>query len=848
MRKLSSLIAILVTVTFSHAQTDGTKVFSLDGTWDLTGYNPDKSERITLKGTVPGQVHPDLHREGLIPDPFWRDNAEQCQWPENWEWRYKKYFDLPEGFVDGEWISLQFDGIDTYADVFINGRKINPPHILSSENMFLPLEHDVSDEYLTEKGNVIEVRIYPISKYAGLRSQLHPLPGAFGAPMRPYVRRMQSSFGWDWLHRLVTAGIWRPVRLVSYQNARIDHLFFYTKELSESKAGLHVEVESTNRNRAAKTIQIQLRSPEGKVVWQKETGLDPDKMEFDFTLEDPQIWWPNGAGEQALYYLTAGLFSAEGKKLHSKTVETGIRTVSIEEIPDQEGPGSSFTMIVNGMRIFAKGGNWVPADPFPARITPEKYEQLIVQARDAGMNMLRLWGGGIYEPEAFWHACNKHGIMISVDFMLACQVYPDDDPQFVDMLKREFAANIKLTRNHPSLVFWAGDNELGLGNKPADNWPGKQMHLTMTGPLVEELDPSRPFRITSPMGNDPATNNSAISGDSHKSSYYEVKRADYRHVIDSLSGGRFMSEHPIAGTPPKQVLLKFMNEEDFYTREMLEFHTKNNPYEKIPTFFKQLERNAKNLYGDPGDDTDRWISQMEYLHYEVARLGMEGSRRRKFYTSGILLWMFNDCWPASGLSVVDYWGDRKAGWYGVAAGMRPVIAASHVEGNDIIWFVTSDLFEDKKVNIVVKVQPTNGGKPRFVKHLEITVPDNSSVEAIRLPLDEMKSILANDAVLVCELNFDETGYDRSYWTAGLPQNVVYPVNKLEIKLENNGTEGTINLKSKKWARVVNLYADGIDFEDNYFEMLPGEERIIKWRSRRGELKDDIRVSWWNDQE
>ena len=842
-KSIITLIASLFMLIGLSAQTGETKVFSLDGTWELTGYNADKSKILKLDAIVPGQVHTDLEREGLIPDPFWRDNADQCQWPEHWEWRYKKTFDLPEGFMQ-DWVMLQFDGLDTFVDIYINGKKVGSPTQLASQDMFLPFELDVSKDFLKPKGNVVELRFYPIAKYADYKSKIKPLRGAFEDPYRPYVRRNQSTFGWDWVHRFITAGIWRPARIVSYKNARVDNLYIYTKKLSENKADMHVEMDATINETAAKSAKLYLKTDNGKVVWKKETQAGKE-LKFDFTIENPNIWWPNGYGEHALYYLTAELYDKNGKLLNSKTVHTGIKTVNIEEIEDGDGVGSSFTLIVNGKRIYAKGANWVPASPFPATVTDAKYELLLNQFVDAGFTLLRIWGGGIYESETFWKKCSEKGIMVSQDMMLACQQYPVDDPKFSKLLLKEFEAIIKKQRNYASLVFWVGDNELSLGHKPSSDWPLKEFHTNKTAPLMAKLDPSHAFRISSPLGIDPKTNNSLKSGDSHTGPLYQVKNANYRKLVDEFSCGRFMSEYFSSGLPTKASLLKFMTQEDLITGEMLEYHTKDNPYNGGGlTLYRRVGKDAATLYGEYEVGSDMWVSVQEYLHYELNRLALEANRRRKFYSSGLNFWMFNDQWPASGWSLIDYNGERKAGFYGAMAGSRPVIAASHIEKNEIVWTLSSDLMEATEVDVSVWVQPTNGDTPRYKKEFKITVPANIAKEAIRLPLKETIAMLGNDAVLVCEINYDN-GFDRSYWTKGLPKDVVYPKNKLKTKFTNKGTHGTVRISSKKWGRVVNLYADGIDFDENYFDMLPGEERTIKWKSHKGEFKGDIEVNSWN---
>ncbi len=825
-------------------KTDKAKVISLDGQWELTGYSPDKFNHYKLEGTVPGQVHPDLQREELIPDPFWRNNAEQCQWPERWQWTYKKVFDVPASFKQ-DWMVIQFDGLDTYSDIFLNGTKLG-----STNNMFLPYEYDVKD-ILKEKGNVLEVVFHSPTEIEKLKNDQKEYPAAYESS-RVYTRRMQCTYGWDWVHRFVTMGIWKSCRVVSYPNARIDDVFVYTESISPKNAKLKLEFSSTIKDGDVKKAKLIITDPIHKVVWEKSFGVNSTLMKFDADISNPQLWWPNGAGEQPLYNVTAILYDKKNKELQRKTVETGIRTASIEQIPDATGLGSSFTIIINGKRIFGKGGNWVPADPFPSRVTADHYTKILRQAKEAGMNVLRVWGGGIYEPEAFWHACNKMGIMITQDFMLACADYPTNDPKFVESLKKEFAANIRLQRNNPSLIYWAGDNELGLGFKPSDNWYGKEMHQNMTAPLVQSMDPSREFRLTSPMGQDSTTMNSLISGDCHLGAQFDYNIIKggldslklYRQFIKKITG-RYMSESVAGGIPPKRTLLKFMKEEDLENNYMIDFHM-HDPASRgmhAISFIELFETQAKALFGDPADDNNRRLEQLEYIQYEFIRLSIDSTRQRNFYSSGVQFWMFNDCWPAATWSMIDYWGGRKAGWYGMAAGCRPVIAASDVVDGKILWSVCNDMMEDVKVKMIVRVQPVSG-KAIYNKEVCIDVKENTSVVAMELDLDEMKKKLGNNAVLVCDISYGKNGHDRATWVPNMPQDVNYKKAKLEVSEKRNDDTGEVTIRTDNWARVVTLDAD-LDFEDNYFEMLPGETRNIKWKSREKKFAGKINVSCWN---
>ncbi|MCP4313393.1 MAG: hypothetical protein GY790_19215 [Bacteroidetes bacterium] len=841
---LSGILNAKVAHEPGASESGKVQVVSLDGKWELNGFSPDKFNHFELEGTVPGHVHPDLQQAGIIPDPFWRNNAEQCQWPEYWQWKYKKVFNVPSGFLK-DWTVIQFDGLDTYSDIFLNGKKLG-----STNNMFLPYEYDVKG-ILKEKANVLEVIFHSPTLIEKPRDEKKKYRAAYESS-RVYTRRMQCTYGWDWVHRFVSMGIWKPCRLVSYPGARIDDLFVYTESIEESKAKLKLELSSSTRDQSPRKAKLIIADPGREVVWERTVELKSHLMKLEAQIPDPRLWWPNGAGEQPLYYVTAILYDNQNKELHRKTIETGIRTTSIEEIPDETGVGSSFTIIINGKRIFGKGGNWVPADPFPSRLTPEHYIKILSQAQDAGMNVLRVWGGGIYEPEAFWHACNEMGIMITQDFMLACANYPTNDPGFVESLKKEFTANIRLVRNNPSLIYWAGDNELGLNFKPSDKWWCKEMHQSMTAPLLKSMDPSREFRLTSPLGQDPATNNSLISGDCHLGAQFNYAVINggldslklYRKFIKKITG-RYMSESVAGGIPPKRTLLRFMSEEDLLNNYMIDFHMHDPATRGLHrvAFIELFEMQARALFGDPGDDNNRRLRQLEYVQYEFIRLTMESTRQRKFYSSGVQFWMFNDCWPAATWSMTDYWGGRKAGWYGMAAGCRPVIAASDVEEGKIRWSVCNDLLEDVKVKIEVRVQPVKG-KARYKKDISLDVKENTSVVAMELDLDEMKNLLGDDAVLVCDLTYGKNGHDRATWVPGMPQDVKYERTKLHVKQKSEGDSGEVNIRTENWGRVVTLDA-AVDFEDNYFEMLPGETRTIKWKTREKGFSGDINVSCWN---
>ena len=465
--------------------TNPTRQLSLDGDWQLTGLGPDGA-RHTLPARVPGNVHPDLQRAGIITDPFWRMQANDCQWVEDWEWHYRREFTVDASFAETqEWVVLRFEGLDTFATILLNGEEIG-----RTANMFIAHEFEVGGR-LRAGVNQLDVRFTPVlhavahkpyQKFAG--STCFDFSG-----MRVYARKMQCAFGWDWVHRLVTSGIWRSVTLRHYERARIDDVYMRTVSLDEHRAELAIELTAILRTSDAICARMEIIAPGGGVVATETVGADRLDAPLTLAICDPQWWWPVGYGEQPLYECRIELLDANGETLDERSVEIGLRTVTLEEIPDKDG--SSFTLVVNGTRVFCQGGNWVPADPFPSQVTPKRYERLIGHARDARLVLLRAWGGGIYEPEAFWRACNRMGVMVSQDFLFACAAYPEDDPDFAEAIRTELTSAIKTLRNHPSLAFWCGDNELGLGSRPGEDWSLKKMHAELTAPLCARLDPSR---------------------------------------------------------------------------------------------------------------------------------------------------------------------------------------------------------------------------------------------------------------------------------------------------------------------------------------------------------------------
>ncbi|MHB0998554.1 MAG: beta-mannosidase [Armatimonadota bacterium] len=835
--------------------------FSLDGTWRITGVDPATGAMLEIDGTVPGHVHPDLERNGHIADPFWRMQADDCQWVEKWNWRYERVLHLPNSF-DRRWVELEFAGLDTFAEIILNGKSIG-----RTANMLIPHRFEVG-EILLPGENIIAVQFTNI--WSMIEGKRLDYGCAFDNPERLHIRRMQCTFHWDWVNRFVSYGIWQPVTLRSYKKACIRDLYVYTKSLTDEEAALALTLDTERRTDEPITALIEVIDPDGTVVWSDEQVVASDKISINAIINNPSIWWPAGYGSQPIYRLRVHLKSSSGEVVDRRETTFGIRTVAIEQIEDVPGspewdrtmkfraelpefdkngdaPGSSFTLMVNGKRIFCRGGNWVPCDPWPSRVTPEHYDHLIKLARDANINCLRNWGGGIYEPSAYWDACDKYGILVCQDFIMACGQYPEDDPDFMDAMRIEIPAAIRMLRNHPSLVIWNGDNENGMGSNYDDpSYCGRKIAEEISGPACRELDPSRPFMPTSPYGGYP--NNCATIGDCHMAYLPWDKKmlsGDLRDYKENIGRqiGRFMSESTTMGSPSMRSLLKFMTPEDIAdpSSEMWYYHTKDNPYVDTRLYSGQMQLTEK-LFGI-APDIETKVKHQEYVQYEWVRLVVESTRRSKWYCSGILFWMYNDCWPATGWSLVDYYGIPKAAWYAMKRVSKPVIASIElVDGVYKVW-VCNDTLEDIEGSCSLTSQPWTGASVRLMTS-SIHVPANSSQVVLEVPASDIKG-LTPESILVCDLTTGN-GDDRAWYYDGMPSQMTPPPAKLSVWHKKTKQGGRITISTDNFARVVTLNADTA-FSDNYFDMLPGEERVITYDDNpSSEPLSHIDITCWND--
>ncbi|HEX8685393.1 MAG TPA: glycoside hydrolase family 2 TIM barrel-domain containing protein, partial [Pyrinomonadaceae bacterium] len=475
----------------------------LDGGWTFREAGKGEWRR----ASVPGSVHTDLLADGAIEDPFYRDNERKLQWIGKTDWEYRTTFDVSPALMRRRRHELVFEGLDTYATVFLNERRV-----LEADNMFRTWRVGVTGALRAGANTLRVVFRSPINEVLPrMKSLGYELPAANdqGEKTSPHTRKAPYHYGWDWGPRFVTSGVWRPVRLEAWDDARLSDLHVIQNRLGSDSAQLTAEVEVESV--AASGAVLLVEDPNDPRVSARQTvRLAPGSNRFALKLQipDPQLWWPAGMGAQKLYTLRARLLPAGGgKALGELSARFGLRTVELRQEPDRWG--KSFTFVVNGVPVFAKGANWIPADAFPARVTRARYRQLLESARDANMNMLRVWGGGYYEADDFYELCDELGLLVWQDFMFACSMDPGDE-KFLAGVRAEATDNVRRLRNHPSVALWCGNNEVETAwhhwgwkqNLPAKLWDDyKKIFHGVLPEVVAEHDPSRAYWPSSPSSN-----------------------------------------------------------------------------------------------------------------------------------------------------------------------------------------------------------------------------------------------------------------------------------------------------------------------------------------------------------
>jgi beta-mannosidase len=619
-----------------------------------------------LPAVVPGTVHTDLLSNKKIVDPYLYQAEPDLQWISDSTWEYRLVFECTIEELSSLHQMLVFQGLDTYAKVWLNDSLV-----LEANNMFRSWDLDVKG--ILRQENTIRVIFEPTSSYE--KNEAAKLPYTLSGEHRVFSRKAQYQYGWDWGPRYITCGIWKPVHLITSDNASILNVNAVQEQLDDSLAQLRFV--SNIDCFVPGFYMIELQPLERNLPVLKQTAFlqaGPNMVDLPYSIPNPERWWCNGMGNPAMYRFYIRLKQADKLCSESK-VSLGLRTLELIREPDSLGV--SFYFKLNGLPVFMKGANWVPADNFAPRVSNEKYVRMLQEAVSANMNMLRVWGGGYYESDVFYDLCDQYGLFVWQDFMFACAMYPGD-ASFTANVEQEVTQQVQRLRNHPSIALWCGNNEIAEG---WNNWGWqKEYRLNSSDSskinadyenlfnglipgLLSVLDPPRPYIPSSPeLGWGRAA--SRKQGDSH---YWGVWWGMEPFEKYREKTGRFMSEYGFQGIPRLSTLKKCCGDSSLsLANPCVQAHQKH------PRGFQTIEEYMLRDYDKPSSFADYiYVSQLLQAH--GMQTAIESHRKRMPYCMGSLLWQFNDCWPVTSWSLIDSEGNRKAAYYQVKRSFEKVL-------------------------------------------------------------------------------------------------------------------------------------------------------------------------------
>lgn len=791
---------------------------------------------IWYPATVPGTVHTDLMANEIIEDPFFRLNERGVQWVDKEDWMYETKFvaTAEEAAAVNQW--LVFHGLDTYADVYLNHQSI-----LNADNMHRTWRCNVAGK-LKEGENLLEVYFHsPIKvdlpKFDKYDYAFNTGPdqsqngGIFNKTLSIFARKAGYHYGWDWGPRLVTSGIWRNVELLTWDGLRIDDVQYIQKDVNASRARLQTVVEvSADEDTPDALITI---TADGKKVASQKADLKKgmNRVQIDYTMKKPRLWWSNGLGEPYLYDFKASL-SAGGEVADSQSNEIGIRSLRVVNDPDKYGHTLYFEL--NGKPVFAKGVDMIPLDNFLPRITRERYEKHVLDAKNVNMNMIRVWGGGVYEDDYFYELCDRNGILVWQDFMFACSTYPADD-KFIANIRQEAIDNVKRLRNHSCIALWCGNNECqdvyyGWGGKykyykekgvdSLTTAQFKNMYFKCLPEVVSQYGSGITYRPSSPYAMED-TPSDGVNGDSH---YWGIWHG--REPIQNYNKvrSRFFSEYGFQSFPEFESVKIYAPEPrdwDINSEVMM-------AHQRAGSYANNLIREYMGRdYRTPSDfPTFLYVGMI--LQGDAIKTAIEAHRRDMPYCMGTLVWQHNDCWPVASWSGRDYYGRWKTQQYFSRYAYDDILVSPLVEGDSITVTVVSDRRTSVKGKFSLRVMDIDG-KILSTKEMAYTAAPLSSKVIYRGPIAGLMDGRERGEVLFTTSYVTKDG--RTY------RNIAYATNQkymdyrrpnVDVKSVASGDGYDVTLTTDIFARGVFMSLEGIDnfFSDNYFDLLPGESRTI----------------------
>lgn len=821
-------------MTLTSFLHDSHPALSLGGDWTLVSHSAHGGGRdISVPARVPGCVHLDLMAAGVIPDPFFGRNEEEVQWVARRDWRYERRFTLESAFpASGEGVRRQLvcEGLDTFAGLELDGEPLG-----RAENMFVPHRFDLPPSLGPGEHELAVTFRSPVNVVDALVAEKGPVPDTSGWS-RGWARKAGYSYGWDWGPVLPTSGIFRPICLQTWRDARI--AWFYPRFEMGREMGrltLRVVVEVA----AAGEYRLEAALSRGGSVVRTAGGFTAQggasEVELILDLSDPALWWPRGVGEPALYDLDLAL-SRDGKPVHRIGERIGLRTV--EWVQEKDRWGRSFFVRINGRDVFAKGANWIPADSFLPRVAPEIHRRQLALAAEAEMNMIRVWGGGVYEDPAFYREADRLGLMVWQDFPYACALYPDDGEFRANALREAESALARLCR-HPSIVLWCGNNEIErdaekLRRAFKTPFLGRSLWHEQLPDLARRIAPDAAYIPSSPIGGE--TPDDPREGDRHLWRIWSGWR-DYPVYLEEE--GRFFSEFGFQAPANPATWREALAPEDRHPQS-LAFERHNKQIEGAERIFRFLAAHHR-----VPAEFERFVRLSQDVQGRALGLAVDHWRRRRPRTMGVLIWQLNDCWPVTSWSLFDYRMRPKAAWYHVRRGFRPRNIALLPSAKGLEVHLLNDEANPWRAEVRLRAFDTGGGVGEEMK-LPAEVPPESVLRLAEidpeawLPDPERWFIVADITGAAENLTGAgagddsrlrrEAGYSpRAFWF-GVPFKHLR-IEEADVTVEPEERDGApgVLLRTDRPAFGVWLEDEenpDLMFLDNALDLLAGEERWV----------------------
>jgi beta-mannosidase len=787
----------------------------------------DASGAHWLPATVPGCVHTDLLRAGAIPDPYWATNEAGLQWIDERDWEYAADFEVDAGLLAEDALELVADGLDTLATVRVNGRLV-----ARTENMFIGFRWDVKP-LLRAGSNAVSIRFASATRYIRTHRKSHT-PRDINDPVGrcTVIRKEQCQFGWDWGPRFVTAGIWRGIRLEAWSRNRlagVDVTQAHAKDGSVTLSLAHELARPDPGSSCAWRIRLGARaisSGEGPAI----------------TIREPSLWWPNGQGEQPLYDLEVDVMGSDGARVGTWSRRIGLRTVALEQHPDKWG--TSFRFAVNGRPIFAKGANWIPADCFAACLSRGAYARDLEAAAAAHMNMVRVWGGGIYESEDFYDLCDELGLLVWQDFMFACTLYPGD-ARFIRSSIDEAEHQVRRLRHRACLALWCGNNEISSINahdlldpkkKRIRNDYDRLFHKALPT-VVARLGPATPYWPSSPWRGNHETDHPAgeARGDTH---FWDVWHG--RNPVKDYEkwSFRFASEFGMQSynSVPTQATFCPASEGNMFG-SVMEDHQKNRVGNQVILDY------VSRRYRFPKDQEALiYLSQLNQVH--CVETGVAHYRRNMPRCMGALYWQLNDCWPVASWSSIEYTGRWRALHHAARRFFAPAVVSAHVPGDEIFGINNYRKSTVRRVHIHTSYdgpRPTRGVVRWDVLHLDgrvllsgrrgIVLRPMQSARHKTLDLAELLAKFGRDRIYVrvaLDIGRRRVSEDSALLT--LPRFMDLPTAKVKVSIKVKAPRfAVVRFTSPVYQHKFEFDFAGQTFtcSDNFFDLFPGEAKEVE---------------------